>query len=149
MKVIKQNVLNLIGGKCTVCITTNGVVKSNGEAVMGAGVAKAFAIRYPQIPKNLGCNIKLAGNGTTSLGVFDGTDVVAFPTKNNWRDCSELSLIKKSAQQLRTLIGTNAVYVPVYLPKPGCRLGSLKWKDVEPILDEVFQGDERIIICEL
>ena len=36
--------------KIALGITTNGIVKSNGLAVMGAGVAKAFVRRYPQLP---------------------------------------------------------------------------------------------------
>ena len=36
------------------CVTTNEVVKANGQAVMGAGMAKAFALIYPQLPVILG-----------------------------------------------------------------------------------------------
>ena len=41
MNEITGNILNYIGKpKTLVCITTNGFVKNNGEAVMGAGCAK-------------------------------------------------------------------------------------------------------------
>ena len=44
------------------CITTNGFIKKNGEAVMGAGVAKEAAIKYPELPEKLGYSIGVNGN---------------------------------------------------------------------------------------
>ena len=39
-----------------IAITTNGVVKKNGELVMGRGIASQAKQRYPDIPKILGAN---------------------------------------------------------------------------------------------
>lgn len=37
-----------------VCITTNGIVKKNGCAVMGAGIAKEANMRFSGLARNLG-----------------------------------------------------------------------------------------------
>ena len=33
-----------------ICCTTNKIVKNNGELVMGAGIAKQFKAKYPDLP---------------------------------------------------------------------------------------------------
>ena len=45
-----------------IAIPTNGIVKSNGDAVMGAGLAKDAASRFPDLPKWLGDRLKQFGN---------------------------------------------------------------------------------------
>lgn len=45
-----------------ICVTTNGVTRSDGRAVMGAGVARIAADRYPGIDKVLGLQIIAGGN---------------------------------------------------------------------------------------
>lgn len=47
MLVLKGNALDYIGKSDIVCVTTNGIVKSNGELVMGAGCALAFKKQFP------------------------------------------------------------------------------------------------------
>jgi hypothetical protein len=68
-----------------ICITTNGVVKQNGHAVMGAGVARQAASRWPSIPKTLGAKINFNGNVVQIISkrpsLDDEYSVVAFPTK--------------------------------------------------------------------
>lgn len=125
------------------CITTNGIVKKDGELVMGAGIAKDCARRYKQIPALLGQYVKQYGNRVFNLGMDNSTGIrlVSFPTKHNWRDKSDIELIKTSAIQLKELADTNN-WSLVLLPRPGCSNGQLKWEDVrnalEPILDNRF-----------
>lgn len=45
-----------------VCITTNGFVKKNGEAVMGRGCAAEAAEFWPGLPSLLGLDIRVNGN---------------------------------------------------------------------------------------
>lgn len=60
MKEMKGNMLDI---ECdALCITTNGFVKSNGECVMGKGIAKQIKQYFPNIPKDLGKLIKTKGN---------------------------------------------------------------------------------------
>ena len=46
----------------SICITTNGVVKRNGEAVMGRGVAQQATEPIDGIAKDLGSYIRNHGN---------------------------------------------------------------------------------------
>ena len=44
-----------------ICLTTNGCVKANGEAVMGRGCAHTAARRWPEIPGHLGTLLRTCG----------------------------------------------------------------------------------------
>ncbi|MBI2060646.1 MAG: hypothetical protein HYT87_12825 [Nitrospirae bacterium] len=77
-----------------ICLTTNGFVKANGEAVMGRGCAKQAADLWPELPGMLGSRIQKEGVRVTLLseqvvGTPGGVlgrfrtpyHVVAFPVK--------------------------------------------------------------------
>lgn len=49
------------------CITTNGFIKANGEAVMGRGCALEAAQAFPNVPKLLGALITSKGNRVHQL----------------------------------------------------------------------------------
>jgi hypothetical protein len=56
MKEIKGDILKLIesGEWDGFCITTNGFVKSNGECVMGRGIARTCRDRFAGLARRLG-----------------------------------------------------------------------------------------------
>lgn len=120
------------------CVTTNGVLRSNGHLVMGAGVAKQALVKYPGIDKRLGDLVKVFGNVPHFL---PDVGIISFPTKHNWKDCSDLSLIILSSEHLIRLCEAHRLK-RVVLPRPGCGLGNLSWREVraaiEPILDDRF-----------
>lgn len=122
-----------------VCITTNGVIKQNGEAVMGAGVAEEAALRFPELPKLLGQYLAKYGN---RVFWFPEWRLITFPTKKHFKWPSQIGLIKTSAEQLVELCNKRGLEGPIYLPRPGCGKGRLDWNDVrkhlEPILDDRF-----------
>lgn len=145
---------NLFNQQCdAICITTNGVVKKNGDAVMGAGVAKAAAKRWPWLPGHLGHLLRY-GNITRCLynpkfpaeenfNIVLSHAIVSLPTKNNWRDDSDINLIEDSLQRL-VQICNNEGWKTVCLTRPGCGNGHLNWeKDVRPLclkyLDDRFK----------
>lgn len=111
------------------CVTTNGVVKANGQAVMGAGMAKAFAMIYPQLPAILGQKLAHSGNQVHYLLTDGDVHIMSFPTKHHWRDSSDLALIENSARTLAKLavIRPECTFV---LTEPGCGLGGLSWSVV-------------------
>lgn len=141
MLVLNGNVLDYIGKSDIVCVTTNGVVKANGELVMGAGCALAFKKQFPEIPKILGEKIKLKGNRPLVAGKVKGTYIVSFPTKHHYKDDSDIELIKQSA----TLLVEIAKYYnakSIYIPSPGTGLGNLDkdivYNELKNILDNRF-----------
>jgi O-acetyl-ADP-ribose deacetylase (regulator of RNase III) len=134
------------------CIPVNCIVKRNGELVMGAGLAKAFAQRFPVLPMMLGMTFQQLGAGVHVVRCSENTDVgcsirelISFPTKFAYSAPSDLMLIQASAKELLEVADT-AGLKQVYLPKVGCGLGGLRWAEVFPILDEIL--DERFLIPE-
>lgn len=132
-----------------ICVTTNGVVKKNGELVMGRGIAQQFAERYPCLAQYLGEQVTRNGNHVCLGGVVAGRgdkvalSILSFPTKEHWRDPSPMWLIERSAKELVAFADRNSNTIQkIVLPRPGCGLGGLKWEDVkkviEPILDDRF-----------
>ena len=111
------------------CVTTNGVVKASGQAVMGAGLAKDFTLIYPQLPTILGQKLACCGNQIHYLLTDDNVHIMSFPTKHHWRDFSDLALIKNSAQTLAEL-AVFRPYCTFVLTEPGCGLGGLSWSVV-------------------
>lgn len=120
-------------------ITTNGSIKSNGEAVMGRGCAREAVRKYPSFPIFLGTELQKFGN--VPLRFAWGTDppVWTFPVKHKWWEVADLELIERSALHMQDF-GTD--FDSIVMPRPGCGNGRLLWEDVKkviaPILDDRF-----------
>lgn len=119
---------------CAVVVTTNGMIRNDGKAVMGAGIALQAAQRFLELPLLLADALRKYGNQTF---YYPNRNLFTFPTKYDWKMPSDLSLIEKSAIQLAEML-TRGPYshLRVILPKPGCGHGKLSWAQVEPILDK-------------
>lgn len=144
------------------CITTNGFVKRDGQAVMGRGCAKQLAQLWPDTPKVLGRLLAAHGNRVNVISagepavlsfpvkpasaISDGSNFVShmhFPKGNvipGWACKADLELIKTSAHQLVELTDRMG-YRTVILPRPGCGAGELDWETVRPVLAEIL--DDR------
>lgn len=124
-----------------VCITTNGFVKKNGEAVMGRGCALEATKLIPGIAAKLGTKIRECGNVVQWLG----TNLITFPVKHNWWEEADLNLIRRSALDL-SVIATNFSSRNFVLPRPGCGNGRRDWPTVKRVLDEVGLPDNVWVI---
>lgn len=129
-----------------VVVPVNWTTKANGEAVMGAGVAKQAAERWPWLPVRLGNLIEYAGG--VSVRAFptlpDGLWVVAFPTKGDWRKPASLDLIEGLVPSLLRM-AEHYHWRTVALPRLGCGLGQLDWEtQVRPILADHL--DDRFVV---
>lgn len=121
-----------------VCILTNGIVKADGTAVMGAGVAKQAADRFPDLPRLYGVALKEFGH---HVDYWDCFKLFVFPTKHHWQDPADLKLIEQSARELMQQLNEDDFTGPIYLPRPGTGLGGLDWESqvksvIAPILDD-------------
>ena len=132
-----------------ICVTTNGEIKKDGRAVMGAGNAKFARDNFPNVDLILAEFLTKYGNHVFILGKyqFNGKNVVlvSFPTKNSWRDKSDLNLIEQSSRELLGL-ANHFKLEKIYLPAPGCSNGQLKWSDVKNKLSNL---DDRFIVYSL
>lgn len=126
-----------------IVITTNGIIRKNGRAVMGAGIAKATRDRYTDIDLKLGKYLSKYGNRAFYMGKYDDQIVLTFPTKHDWKDKSDIELIKTSAEQIVAICDKWHIE-KVYLPRPGCSNGGLKWEDVKSVIEPIL--DDRFIV---
>lgn len=128
-------------------ITTNGTIKNDGTAVMGAGCAKQASKLWPFLPREVGDSLRKRG---TKLAVYHPDTayqaVVAFPVKYHWFEAADPSLIYTSAVELRALADGLSDWKKIYVPRPGCGNGKLEWKNVKPALEDMF--DERFIVVD-
>ena len=129
-----------------VCVTTNGMIKKDGHAVMGAGIAKEANQRFA-LSKKLAGYLKKYGNRAFNMGCYEeGTrkfNILTLPTKNDWRDNSDIELICISCQQLVEMCNKFG-FTKVYLPRPGCTNGKLDWSLVKSRIETIL--DDRFIV---
>jgi hypothetical protein len=122
------------------CITTCGIVNKNGYLVMGAGIAKEAKRRFNELPYIFGERVDERGN---HLHIVEKYGVASFPTKNDWKDPSDINLI---AQSCRELFHFTKKWDYVLLPRVGCTNGGLLWKDVRPIIASYLHSDKFIVV---
>lgn len=131
-----------------ICITTNGVCKVNGDAVMGKGIAKTADEMF-HLSKTLGYLLRTQGSRVYHMGKYsvkgcEPYNVFTFPTKHHWHDNSDIELIKQSAKELVVLCDIYGI-TKCYLPPVGCGCGGLLYDlDVRPIISELL--DDRFIV---
>jgi hypothetical protein len=144
-----------------ICITTNGEIKRDGKAVMGAGIAKNARDRYKGVDAVLAEKLKARGNRVSYLQDAPefGTKgrLLSFPTKDEWKKPSSLKLIEESARELKAqFLRAKAHYssskeiqkLLVVVPRPGCNNGKLNWADVRKVIEPIFDTDEFLIISK-
>ena len=143
MKEVKGNIWNYYDKGEWIVITTNGTIKKNGACVMGRGVAKEACNRLKKLDMVLGAAIQVFSNQLFVLGDFlNGSKIISFPVKHNWYEKADLQLIEKSAKQLAFV--NNNLHLNIYIVRPGCGNGQLKWEDVKPILEKHL--DDKFVI---
>lgn len=144
MKIVYKNIWSAWEDNYYIVIPTNGFVKTNGECVMGRGLALQAKEKFPQLPLELGKRIVGCGN---DVFIFLKYRLLTFPVKTVWYEKAKLELIEKSCKQLEEIFKYNLfdLPVPLYLPRVGCGNGKLNWDEVKPILEKYL--DDRFIVC--
>lgn len=154
MRIEKNDIfLRPSGPSDALCVTTNGMIRRDGHAVMGRGIALEANKRF-NLSRDLAANLARHGNHVFDMGLRTDaatglyTRVITFPTKHDWRDDSSLELIARSARELVALADRLNIQ-HVYLTKPGCANGRLDWEtQVRPVLEPILTGD-RFIVCDI
>lgn len=126
-------------GRAIICITTNGHVTRKGKGVLGRGCARQAAERCPDLELRLGELIARGGNHVHYLG----EGLVSFPVEENPWANPDLRLIARSAGELRELADLRG-WQEIVVPRPGCGGGGLSWREVCPLLEELF--DDRFLV---
>jgi hypothetical protein len=134
-----------------ICITTNGTVRRDGACVMGRGIAKQAASRFPQFPYAVGKELLFYGPPSRGLlnfpvFVFPEWRLITFRVKWHWGDTADMELIDRTARLLSTDERV-ANMDHVYLPRPGCGNGHLQWSDVRAVIAPIL--DDRFTVVEI
>lgn len=143
-----EDIFMMPGGyKDAVCITTNGIIKNDGKAVMGAGIAKQANIVY-KLDAELATHLQNSGNVPYVFNKkgHNGGCLISFPTKYNWKDKSDIHLIERSAQLLAELCDRRKIRY-CYLTPPGCGCGGLDWEtEVKPVIEKYLDDRFTVVI---
>ena len=126
---IKRNLWEYHNRGNYIIVTTNGIVKKNGCAVMGGGIALEAKERFPDLPKKLG---ELLVTRWNQLFVFPEYRLVTLPTKDHFKDDSDIKLIKTGLKELHEFMFNHdeCAIEKIYSPLLGCGLGNLSWEEV-------------------
>jgi O-acetyl-ADP-ribose deacetylase (regulator of RNase III) len=111
----------------------------NCVGVMGGGLAKAFAIEFPDMEEDY---IRCCTKGLLEPGSLhtyysnlrNQPMVINFPTKDDWIHPSEYEYITSGMKALITLVEKFTIR-SVAIPALGCGLGGLRWDRVKSIID--------------
>ncbi len=123
----------------------------NCEGVMGAGLAKSFRERFPDLmrPYVRVCKEGLLRPGKLQIVEFDrrsgramkGGDmaIINFPTKDKWREESQIEWIEEGIVKLAHVIETRG-FRSVAIPKLGAGLGGLEWAEVRARIESGLEA---------
>lgn len=118
----------------------------NCVGVMGKGLAKAFADRFPSIltPYKRACaSNQLRPGQVQFLTLPDGTVIANLPTKDHWRNPSQLDWVAAGLDALVAKMTARGLS-SVALPPLGCGLGGLRLDQVRPEVERAFAGTPDI-----
>jgi hypothetical protein len=147
------NIFELPQNGEAICITTNGIVKTDGHAVMGAGIAKQANDIF-HLSARLGSYINQYGNRAFNLGTYQRCylnniatfTIFSLPTKYHYRDDSDITLICKSCEQLVEMCNKFGIS-KCYLTPPGCGCGNLNYENmVKPWISMIL--DDRFVVVD-
>jgi len=116
--------------RMAIVIPTNGTVTHIGHAVMGRGLARDAAQKFPSLPKELGKRLIEGGNKPY---YFPQYSIITFPVKKQWYEHADIELIRWSCGKLVERIKEEGL-TKVYVPRVGCGNGKLDWRRVKPVL---------------
>lgn len=132
----RGNMLDMWGKTDLFLFTSNPIVNKQGLAVMGRGIAKQIADKYPQVQKEFGQYLAFPGPdfNCDRLCVVDDQLVGFFMVKDHWRSPARLDIISDSVDEL---IHMAEVYERIDLNFPGIGNGKLARDYVLPVIQDL------------
>lgn len=118
----------------------------NCVGVMGRGLALQFRNHFPNVYERYRhvCIMKKLRPGILQYTDGGGKTVINFPTKDHWRQPSELEYIELGLKNFRKNYVKRRI-TSVAFPPLGCGLGGLNWNDVRELMER-YLGDLKIDI---
>lgn len=114
----------------------------NTVGVMGGGIALAFKKRYPDMFAAYAADCARGEVVTGLMHLWHNPGpgprlVVNFPTKQDWRNDSELAWVVEGLTNLIDVLRAEGV-TSIAIPPLGCGLGGLDWAEVRPLIERAF-----------
>lgn len=111
----------------------------NTVGIMGAGIAKQFKARFPEMFQDYKkrCQRNLVETGRPYLwksGAANEAWVLNFPTKQHWRANSRMEWIEQGLEYLVQHYQDWGIQ-SLAIPALGCSLGGLSWQEVKPVME--------------
>lgn len=109
----------------------------NCMGAMGAGLARQFRDRYPDMYKKYQkyCLDNLIKPGVLMLYKAPDYWVLNFPTKFDWREKSHINYIEDGLKKFIETYESKGI-TSIAFSKLGCGLGGLDWIDVKPLMEK-------------
>jgi len=150
MRELRGNVWRISKVEDDIVIPTNIGWRTNGQNVMGRGLARQAADYYPRLPAWYG---EICQEHEEATPVVRYGPLLLFPVKPlnklqpymSWQQPASLDLISRSLEQL-SCISSRTEEGLVFVPLVGCGNGGLDPEDVEPMIECVLGHDERFVI---
>ena len=125
----------------------------NCVGVMGAGLAKEFKLRYPDLFESYkdwcwSSHIPVAGMCFvwTNNSVSDPVIIINVATKTHWKDQSKHEDIINGLINIKEIISDWGL-CSIAVPKLGCGLGGLDWNKIRPSVEEILgEFDDKLTV---
>mgnify|MGYP001326912039 CR=1 FL=1 len=109
----------------------------NCVGVMGKGIALEFKTRYPEMFESYRALCQKGDIQVGRLFLWKGPKtkpIFNFPTKEHWKNKSEIEWIDNGLQVLRKSLLEVFPDKSIAIPKLGCDNGGLNWEDIKPLV---------------
>lgn len=125
----------------------------SADCKMGAGIAKQFRARYPEMPQALLEYIKerqVVGRGSVGTAIYylsdseSKHDVINLITKKFYWQKPTYETFIKAVRDLHRVVVKHDIRC-LAMPRIGCGLDKLEWSRVRSTLEEVFKHNSIII----
>jgi len=118
--------------------TSNPIVNKRGLAVMGRGIAKQVADRYPGVRRDFGTMLQEGIKySCDQIGIYDDQAIGYFMVKLHWKDAALLDVIRSSTASLNEWLVGHFPPASVALNFPGIGNGRLRREDVLSIIEKL------------
>lgn len=142
---------NLLDDQADVLVCTTNVTGPYGRPAMGAGIAKAFKMRWPSVLAAYSPDCLSGALTAGQCRLYDLPETrdllsqnirprrwAAFCTKRSWQDKSEYGWVQTGLVDLVRLLHEGH-HTSVAIPRLGCSNGGLDWSRVYPLIIDAFK----------
>ncbi len=127
----------------------------NCVGIMGKGIALQFKKAFPEnfLHYKAACDRKELQPGKLFIYetnmFYNPKYIVNFPTKNHWKEKSQITFIETGLSALIEEIRKRSIS-SIAIPPLGCGLGGLQWEEVRSKIKDVFEQapDVRVLLYE-